>query len=85
MAVTLFVGNLPWGATEDEVAAAFSRVGRVETVRIVADRDTGRSRGFGFVELSGVGGEEAITAMNGFELGGRRLVVGPARPRPQRH
>jgi len=55
VALTLFVGNLPWAATEDDVAEAFSRVREVLSVRIVAERDTGRSRGFEFVELAGVG------------------------------
>lgn len=85
MAVTLYVGNLPWALTEDELADAFSRLGDVQAVRIITDRDTGRSRGFGFVEVEGVGLQEAIEAMNGFELQGRRLTVGPARPRPERY
>jgi len=85
VAVTLYVGNLPWALTEDELADAFSRLGDVQAVRIITDRDTGRSRGFGFVEVEGVGLQEAIEAMNGFELQGRRLTVGPARPRPERY
>lgn len=85
MTVTLYVGNLPWTVTEDELAEAFSRVGSVGAVRIIADRHTGRSRGYGFVELEGVGLQEAIRVMDGHELRGRRLTVGPARPRPQRH
>lgn len=85
MAVTVYVGNLPWALTEDDLAEAFSKAGQVEAVRIITDRDSGRSRGFGFVELSGIGLEEAIKAMDGFELRGRRLIVGPARPRPERH
>jgi len=85
MAVTLYVGNLPWVLSEDELAEVFSRAGQVQAVRIIADRKTGRSRGFGFVELLEAEEEEAITVMNGFELRGRKLVVGPARPRPLRH
>ncbi len=85
MAVTLYVGNLPWSATEDDVAETFSTLGPVAAVRIITDRNSGRSRGFGFVEVEGVEMEEAIQQMNGVELGGRRLTVGPAKPRPDRH
>lgn len=85
MAVTLYVGNLPWTVTEDELAEAFSKVGQVGEVRIIADQVTGRSRGYGFVEIEGVTLEEAIRTMEGSEVGGRRLTIGPARPRPQRH
>ncbi|UCC69795.1 MAG: RNA-binding protein [Armatimonadota bacterium] len=85
MAVTLYVGNLPWTLTEDELAEAFRTLGEVQAVRIITDRDTGRSRGFGFVEVDGVELEDAIEAMNGFELRGRRLAVGRARPRPERY
>ena len=85
MAVTLYVGNLPWTVTEDELADAFSRVGQVGEVRIIADQTTGRSRGYGFVEIEGVTLQEAIQMMEGAEVRGRRLTVGPAKPRPQRH
>lgn len=85
MAVTLYVGNLPWTVTEDELAQAFSRVGQVGEVRIIADQTTGRSRGYGFVEIEGVTLEEAIQIMEGVEVGGRRLTLGPAKPRPPRH
>lgn len=85
MAVTLYVGNLPWTVTEDELAEAFRTVGQVGDVRIIADHTTGRSRGYGFVEVEGVGLNDAIAAMEGYELRGRRLTVGPARPRPQRY
>jgi len=85
VAVTLYVGNLPWTVTEDEVAQAFSKIGEVGEVRIIADYATGRSRGYGFVEVEGVSLEEAIQLMDGQELRGRRLTVGPAKPRPPRH
>ncbi len=85
MAVTLYVGNLPWTVTEDELAEAFSKIGTVGEVRIIADHNTGRSRGYGFVEVEGVALQEAIERMEGVEVRGRRLTVGPARPRPQRH
>jgi len=83
--VTVYVGNLPWAVGEDELAGAFAQVGQVTDVRIIADPMTGRSRGFGFVELSGVGLSEAIEHMNGYEIRGRRLMVAPATPRPPRH
>ncbi|MBN1458323.1 MAG: RNA-binding protein [Armatimonadetes bacterium] len=85
MAVTLYVGNLPWTVTEDELAKAFGKLGPVGDVRIIADHATGRSRGYGFVEVDGVSLDEAIEKMAGVELRGRRLTVGPARPRPPRH
>jgi len=85
VAVTLYVGNLPWTLTEDELADTFGRLGDIQAVRIITDRETGRSRGFGFVEVDGIALQEAIEAMNGFELQGRRLTVGPGRPRPERY
>jgi RNA recognition motif-containing protein len=85
VAVTLYVGNLPWTVTEDELAETFRRIGRVGAVRIIADHVTGRSRGYGFVEVEGVTLEDAIQTMDGVELRGRRLTVGPAKPRPERH
>jgi RNA recognition motif-containing protein len=85
VAVTLYVGNLPWTVTEDELAQTFSRIGQVGEVRIIADQTTGRSRGYGFVEIEGVTLEEAIQMMEGVEVGGRRLTLGPAKPRPPRH
>ena len=85
MAVTLYVGNLPWTVTEDELAQAFNKVGQLGEVRIIADQTTGRSRGYGFVEIEGVTLQEAIQMLEGVEVRGRRLTVGPARPRPERH
>lgn len=81
MAITLYVGNLPWRLTEDELAEAFSTCTRVENVRIITDRETGRSRGFGFVEISEPDVPRAMDIMNGFELKGRKLIVNQARPR----
>jgi RNA recognition motif-containing protein len=85
VAVTLYVGNLPWAVTEDELAQAFSKIGQVGEVRIIADQATGRSRGYGFIEVEGVSLQEAIQMMDGTEVRGRRLTVGPAKPRPPRH
>jgi RNA recognition motif-containing protein len=82
--VTVYVGNLPWKLTEDELAQALRAFGEIGDVRIITDPDTGLSRGFGFVEVAGMTLEEAIQAIDGFELKGRRLVAGPARPRPRR-
>lgn len=81
----LYVGNLAFSATEDDVRAAFETHGEVESVHLVMDRDTGRSRGFAFVEMGDADqAEQAIAAMNGADLGGRALVVNEARPRPER-
>ena len=83
MPVTLYVGNLPWNLTEDELAEAFGSVGPVAAARIITDRETGRSRGFGFVEVSDDDAAKAIETMNGYELKGRKLMVNHARPRPE--
>jgi RNA recognition motif-containing protein len=84
MAVTLYVGNLPWSLTEDELAEAFSAAGPVAAARIITDRETGRSRGFGFVEVSEDDAPKVIETMNGYDLKGRKLIVNHARPRPER-
>jgi len=81
VAVTLYVGNLPWIVTEDELAQAFSRAGRVGSVRIIVDPMTQQSRGYGFVEVEGVTLGEAVQLMEAVEVRGRRLVVGTAFPR----
>ena len=77
--VNIYVGNLPWSATEDEVRDIFSTYGKVESVKIIVDRDTGRSRGFGFVEMDEDAARGAIEQANGQELGGRALRVSEAR------
>jgi RNA recognition motif-containing protein len=85
MGTRLFVGNLPFGATEDEVRGTFERYGSVKDCHIVMDRDTGRSKGFGFVEMSSQDeATKAIEGTNGTELGGRTLNVSEARPRAER-
>ncbi len=84
MTKTLFVGNLPWSATEDDLTRAFSQHGEVVAARVATDRDTGRSRGFGFVEVPEEYAEAMITAMNGADMGGRPLTVNEARPREDR-
>ena len=85
MAITLYVGNLPWSLTEDELVDAFSVCGQVEAARIITDRETGRSRGFGFVEITEAEANKAIETMNGYELKGRKLIVNEAKPRPQNY
>ncbi len=79
----IYVGNLPFTATEDEVRALFADYGQVESVSLITDRETGRLRGFGFVEM-GDGGESAISALNASSFGGRDLTVNEARPRQPR-
>ena len=79
----IYVGNLPFTSTEDEVRDLFSQHGTVSSVSLITDRDTGRPRGFGFVEMEN-GGDEAIEALNNYEMGGRNLNVNEARPRENR-
>ena len=81
----IFVGNLAFTANEDEVRSLFELHGAVESVSIVTDRDTGRSRGFAFVEMpDDEEAEQAIAALNGTEMGGRRLNINEARPKVDR-
>lgn len=78
----IFVGNLDFAATEDAVRALFEPYGTVDNVSIVTDRDTGRSRGFAFVDMSDSGqAEAAINALNGASMDGRKLNVNEARPK----
>ena len=84
MAKTIYVGNIPFGTTEADVRALFEEHGAVESINLITDRDTGRFRGFGFVEM---GDEEAMTAikeLDGKEIEGRALRVNEARERPQK-
>ena len=83
--MNIYVGNLSYGMSEDELRDAFAAYGDVSSVKILTDRETGRSRGFGFVEMPNQSeGEAAITQLNGKELGGRTLRVNEARPRERR-
>lgn len=85
MAKKLFVGNLPYTATSDELKELFSQVGAVETATVVTDKFTGRSRGFGFVEMGNDDeANKAIETLNGQDLGGRNIMVNEARPREER-
>lgn len=81
----LFVGNIPHSTSEAELRALFEPYGKVDQVSVVTDRDTGRSRGFAFVEMSdSAEAEKAIAALNGKELGGRALNINEARPKTDR-
>jgi RNA recognition motif-containing protein len=84
MTKKLYVGNLSFQTTEGDLDGLFAQVGEVESVRIITDRDTGRSRGFGFVEMSDDNAEKAISQLNGTELDGRALTVNEARPQANR-
>ncbi len=83
MSKKLYVGNLNFTTTADDLREAFGQYGSVTSATVITDRDTGRSRGFAFVEMSD-GAEEAIQALNGQELQGRTLTVNEARPREDR-
>ena len=81
----IFVGNLSFNTDEDELRQLFEGYGQVDRVSIMTDRDTGRSRGFGFVEMaSNEDGEKAIAALNGSQVGGRTINVNEARPKTER-
>lgn len=79
----IYVGNLPFSATEQEVRELFEAYGSVESVQLITDRETGRPRGFGFVEMAS-GADEAIEALNRTDMGGRTLNINEARPREDR-
>ena len=84
MSKKLFVGNLSFQTTESDLTDAFAQCGTVEAVALITDRDTGRSKGFAFVEMGGDDAEKAIAQFNGAEFDGRALTVNEARPREQR-
>ncbi len=79
----LYVGNLPFNATEDAVRAMFAEHGAVEKIALVNDRETGRPRGFGFVEMTSSDAARAMQALNGRDFGGRPLKVNEAQDRPR--
>ena len=83
--MNIFVGNLAWTTTEEDLAQLFEPFGTVEQAHIATDRDTGRSRGFGFVEMpDDTEAQAAIDELNGSSIGGRPLTVNEARPREER-
>jgi len=80
----IYVGNLPFSATEEELRELFEQHGQVQSVSIISDRETGRSRGFGFVEMEAASADDAIAALDQAQMGGRSLSVSEARARPER-
>ncbi len=82
MSSKIYVGNLPYSVTDDSLQSNFSEFGEVTSAKVMMDRDTGRSKGFGFVEMSSSAeAEAAIQGLNGMSVGGRSIVVNLARPR----
>ncbi len=79
----IYVGNLPFSASEADVRTLFSQHGTVESVSLPTDRETGRPRGFGFVEMSQADAARAIQSLNGHEMGGRQLRVNEAQDKPR--
>ncbi|HHX97000.1 MAG TPA: RNA-binding protein [Clostridia bacterium] len=79
--ITLYVGNLPWATTSEELTAYFSEYGQVVDSRIIKEKETNRSRGFGFVEVVAADAEKMIAKLNGKEFHGRQLIVNQAKPR----
>ena len=83
MSKNIFVGSLAWATTSEGLEQAFAQYGVVTSAKVISDRETGRSKGFGFVEMES-GGDEAIQALNGADIDGRQIVVNEARPREDR-
>lgn len=84
MAKSIYVGNLPWSATEDEIHSLFAAHGNVLSVKLVTDRETGRARGFAFVEMDDADAAAAVEALDNSSFGGRTLRVNEARPKAPR-
>ena len=84
MSKSIYVGNLPWAATEEQVQDLFAEYGKVLSVKLVSDRETGRARGFGFVEMEDGEAQPAIEALDNYSFGGRTLRVNEAKPRAPR-
>ena len=85
MGKKLYVGNLAYGVTDSDLQRIFEAHGTVQSAQVIMDRDTGRSKGFGFVEMSNAEeGDKAITALNGSQFGGRAINVNEARPKAER-
>lgn len=81
---TLYVGNLSWSMKNEELTAAFEAICPILSARVITERETGRSRGFGFVEVEDENAEKIIAALNGTELSGRKIVVNEAKPKSSR-
>jgi len=84
MSKRIYVGNLSFQTTENDISDLFGQVGEVESANLITDRDTGRSKGFGFVEMGNEDADKAIAQLNGTELNGRSITVNEARPREDR-
>jgi RNA recognition motif-containing protein len=84
MSKRIYVGNLSYQTTDGDLTNLFEQAGPVESANIITDRDTGRSKGFGFVEMGNEDADKAIAQFNGAELDGRTITVNEARPRPER-
>lgn len=83
--MNIYVGNLPWGLTDDDLHDSFAEYGEVSSATIISDRDTGRSKGFGFVEMPNQSeAEAAISGLDGSSLNGRDIRVNEAKPRTER-
>ena len=80
----IYVGNLPWSADDSGLRDLFSTVGEVHSASVVSDRETGRSCGFGFIEMDDSDADKAISELNGREMDGRQLRINEARPREDR-
>lgn len=80
----LYVGNLPWSTTDSDLEELFSTMGSISSAQVITDRDTGRSRGFGFVEMSNEDGTQAIAELNGHAMDGRQIKVNQANDKPRR-
>jgi RNA recognition motif-containing protein len=81
LVTTLYVGNLPWSATKEDLAAFFSEYAEVKSSRIIKEPGSGRSKGFGFIEIENDDVERIISLMNGKAMGGREIIVNEAKPR----
>ena len=84
MTKRIYVGNLSYQTTENDLTTLFEQAGQVDSANIITDRDTGRSKGFGFVEMGNEDADKAIAQFNGTEVNGRALTVNEARPREER-
>ena len=84
MSKSIYVGNLPWSATEEQIQDLFANYGAVHSVKLITDRETGRARGFGFVEMDDAEASAAIEALDNSSFGGRTLRVNEARPKDVR-
>lgn len=84
MSKNLYIGNLAWTTTESDIRTAFEAYGEVISVKLIEDRETGRPRGFGFVEMEDAGADEVIANFDGKDFGGRTIKVNVAKPRVER-